>query len=133
MITYRCTHMTKEVEEDSFERGLEGPRSISDSRGMHIEAETIAQLIHKIKKETALEFSEVFLPVATEPGDSVGIFCTTVMEDADGNVPTPRQMNLWRRGKLKLYACEYIFHIEKVQTLPIRRTEFTEAGISIDE
>ncbi len=108
---YACTHVTKEVSTWHPTEGASFQRTFTMDESCNTTASTLASLIRNIGERYFLDLEDLFLPG----------------EDCD--VPSKEEEAEWERGELKLYLCDYSFHIEKRIVAPIDRSEFALAHI----
>ena len=125
---YACTFVEKTAEEDNYEKGLTDKRQTILWDKCNITAETLLELVDKIKNNFGVDFSYVFLQCDDEPTR----FTTNQLENADSETPTLQEEQAWKKGELKLYLCDYSFLIEKRNVEPIGPEEFEQLRITVE-
>lgn len=125
---YACTFVEKTAEEDNYEKGLTGKRQTILWDKCNIVAETLLELVDKIKNNFGVDFSYVFLQCDDEPAR----FTTSQLENADSETPTLQEKQAWEKGEVKLYLCDYSFLVEKRKVEPIPTEEFEQLGITVE-
>ncbi len=124
---YACTHVTKEVSTWHPTEGASFRRTCTMDESCNTTASTLASLIRNIGERYFLDLEDLFLP--GEEDEPVDWFDFNRVETNDCDVPSEEEEAEWERGELKLYLCDYSFHIEKRIVAPIDRSEFALAHI----
>ena len=110
---YQITGFMKLVELDSFKSGLidtkrydhyynyrltasSNPRSLAHEIAVHLDVDEDAMTFNACGETGRLDISR--------------------MENASGDKATPKQIENWKRGKIKLYSATYTTYLEQYQT-----------------
>lgn len=106
---YKCTGWSKFACVDDYEQGCElKGQWVAHEDIRPIAAQSMPELIRRIGSHFGLEIDDVWL--GNLDSGSIGY---NQLEDEDGNEASPRQLEAWKRGDLKLYLCDYTFFVEK--------------------
>ena len=82
-------------------------------------AETVPELLNKLRGFVCVDDDyEIELDACDEDG-RVDI---QVMEISEGYIASERDIELWKRGQLALWACTYTFMVEQVERKSVRLT-----------
>jgi len=126
-MSYACTFIEKEVEDDSYENGIDptSRRCLLNER-VNIEAESFGELVQKLGDYLGMTIDDLFI---NEEQEFIEWFGFNRLENADSDEPTEREMDEFRAGKRDLYAADYTFHVEKREVSAIAVDEIRAAGL----
>jgi hypothetical protein len=110
---YEIDGMMKFSEVDIYEEGCQpntgGTFFINEFK---FKADTVKELIKKVCEQLGIENKEEnYLLNSCEEAGRIDF---QLMENSEGFIPTASQIELWKKGKIKLWACTYTAHVEKV-------------------
>jgi len=105
----------KFAEEDIFSEGCLPNTAIHDSGNDFFKADSSPEIVEKLKQFANGDNDSVMIDSCEEPG-RIDI---SVMEDANGDKASEKELSLWKEGKKRLWNAIYSFQVEKV-----RREEF---------
>ena len=124
---FQAAGWTKFYEQDLYEDGCQPNTGGMISGNELFKADTLDGLLNELLAFTSAERSAMKVN-ACDDDDRIDI---SVMEDDDGSVATPRQIELWKAGEIRLWDCIYTFQAEKITsdsvfnaTMRPRSTEF---------
>lgn len=124
---YAITHVSKEVEIDSYTEGSIGKRTCTMDEPLNITADTLPALLRAVGDHYGLMIAPAECSVCGLSPDYVTFSRT---ENAEGDEPSKREMDLWREGECRLWAVDYIFEIERRLVSPaITPEEWASAGV----
>lgn len=128
-VNYACTYVVKSAEEDNFEKGCIGKATTILAQSCDVTAPTLKELIEKLSNEFFVDMSYLFIPDRDQPVEFISY---NQLETADGDTPDEQQRDMWKKGELKLFLCDYTFQVERRMTSPIEFGEFAALGIQIE-
>jgi hypothetical protein len=130
---YACTHVSKEASEDLYEEGeVEGTHVCTMDESCHIVANSLSELVQAIANRFFIPVEEVRADVGNSSPGTVEWLLATLPETVDCNMPSKREVALWKKGKLKLYAADYRFLVEKRKVSPLSEEECQAVGLVKD-
>jgi len=125
---YAATFVEKLASRDDYEHGCDTDSVCTLAESIDITADSLTDLLAVISDRYGLDLGYVFLG---DDGDSVPYFSTDRLENADGDEPTDREMELWKNGEIDLYLCDYTFMVETREVFPVLVNEFDALGIEV--
>lgn len=130
MPIYACTHVTKEVAEDTYDQGAELERKCMMDESCNVIADTFAALIGQLQERYAITIDSLFIPDSGEP-----ITCVTWnrLETADSDVPSASDTAAWMEGEKRLWLADWTFHIQARSIVPITIADVKESGVPYHE
>lgn len=128
-VQYCCTFVEKTAEEDDFEKGCVGKRTTVLAQECNVSALTLKELVKKLENEFFVKMDYLFIAEHSEPVEWIS--CNQLETD-DCTIPTEQESESWKKGELKLFLCDYTFHVERRMTSPIEFGEFAALGIQIE-
>lgn len=115
MKTYETSTGLKYAEEDNYEQGCLSDGAFSSICDVTFEAGSKVKLIEKIKEFFDVSDDSIELDACGEQG-RIDI---SVMEMADGTQAGEIQIELWKTGSLRLWACTYTYQVCEVERTSI--------------
>ena len=126
---YAATHMEKRVSDWDPKEGASIESRCTVHKRINLKADTLAELLDKIRTEHFVKLDDVFVGDADET-DTVNYINFNQVETADCLEPDTDELAQWERGELTLYLCDYSFCLEKRIVQPITLDELRSTGIS---
>lgn len=114
--TYETGKALKFAEQDVFNEGCLPNTGSSYEVDLTFEADTLAELLEKIK-----DFYDVGTDdLSLDSCDEEGRLDIQVMETEDGGKASEREFALWEQGQTKLYLACYTYQVDKVTREPVK-------------
>lgn len=97
-----CEIDSKLVVEDDYAKGEIG-QTTDIPMEVILSADTQEELLEKIAEFTGVQVRDI-LPEEDDPS----LLTTSLLEDRDGNLPTPSMIAMWKQGKARLWHVTYL-------------------------
>ena len=107
--TFEVSGWFKTIEEDTWEHGCVGKWSHDTCCDLY-SASTLPELITRLKAAFNCTDNGVLIDSCDEPGR----IDFQVTENDAGLEPSAAEIEAWKRGEERLWACTYTVHVERV-------------------
>jgi hypothetical protein len=121
---YAISFWTKDTQEDHYEQGCIGHATSCVAEYLNFSSPSLQGVIDHIDQN----YCKV-TGIHLDSDDDSSVLCCSEYECEDTTPPTPEEYELWKNGHLKLWLCDYRFHIEKRIVSPVSEDEFKALGI----
>lgn len=121
---YIARGWTKFAEEDKYQEGCMPGTAISFEENHTIKANSVEALLHVIKEDLHCNEEDIL----RDSCDEIGRVDVQRMEDENGDYVTEHELELWRKGKIRLWSATYTYYIEQCTPVSTIKPEESNNG-----
>jgi hypothetical protein len=101
----------KFAEIDDYENGCLPETAINFRIDVKFKADTVDDLLEDIKNYFGVDDDAIELNSC----DEIGRIDIATLENADGYNANESEIELWKQGKIELWACTYTYYVDEVK------------------
>lgn len=115
---YLVRGFNKTAQVDDFEHGCIGDENHYDTGSSHNwTSDTVDGVVKELMDFLCIEDKDA---VELDACDEIGRIDIQRTENAEGYEPSKSEIEEWKKGKLKMWLCDYTFHLESIETVSAR-------------
>lgn len=111
---YQISKFLKHVEKDIFLEGCQPDSSFTTSYNQKFKDSTIDGLIKKVMDDLNITDPK---NVLIDSCGELGRLDFQVYEDSEGCYASDSEIEQWKKGKIELFLCNYVCHVQKIESV----------------